>query len=45
MIGLAFDENFNSDVLRALLRHSPGLNLHRARDAGLLSPFEVPPNP
>lgn len=37
MIGLAFDENFNNDVLRGLLRRSPKLNVHRVQDAGLRS--------
>jgi len=35
MIGLAFDENFNNDVLRGLLRRRPELDLIRAQDAGL----------
>lgn len=29
MIGLGFDENFNNDILRALLRRNPGLDLAR----------------
>jgi hypothetical protein len=35
MIALAFDENFNNDVIRGLLRRNPGLNLIRVQDAGL----------
>jgi len=35
MIGLAFDENFNNDILRGLLRRNPGLDLVRIQDAGL----------
>lgn len=37
MIGLAFDENFNNDVLRGLLRRRPGLDVVRVQDAGLSS--------
>jgi len=29
------DENFNNDILRALLRRSPGIDVVRAQDAGL----------
>jgi hypothetical protein len=29
------DENFNNDILRALLRKLPGIDLVRAQDAGL----------
>lgn len=35
MIGLAFDENFNNDILRALLRRNSSLDLVRVQDAGL----------
>ena len=35
MIGLAFDENFNNDVLRGLLRRRPELDVLRVQDAGL----------
>ena len=35
MIGLAFDENFNGDVLRGLLRRSPHLDVVRVQDCGL----------
>lgn len=35
MVGLAFDENFNNDVLRGLLRRSPALDVVRIQDAGL----------
>src|SRR5467141_48781 len=35
MIGLAFDENFNNDVIRGLLRRSPALDVVRVQDAGL----------
>ena len=35
MIGLAFDENFNNDVLRGLLRRNLRLNGVRIQDAGL----------
>lgn len=35
MIGLAFDENFNHDILRGLLRHNPGLDVIRLQEAGL----------
>jgi hypothetical protein len=31
MIGLAFDENFNNDVLRGLLRRRPELDVLRHR--------------
>jgi hypothetical protein len=34
MIGLAFDENFNNDVLRGLLRRNPALDVVRVQDAG-----------
>ncbi|PYJ52686.1 MAG: hypothetical protein DME82_15930 [Verrucomicrobia bacterium] len=36
MIGLAFDENFNNDVVRGLLRRRPGLDIARVGDAGLV---------
>jgi hypothetical protein len=29
------DENFNNDILRALFRKSPGIDIIRAQDAGL----------
>ena len=29
------DENFNNDILRALLRRSPDVDVVRAQDAGL----------
>jgi hypothetical protein len=35
MIGLAFDENFNNDVLRGLIRRDPTLDLVRIQDVGL----------
>jgi hypothetical protein len=35
MIGLAFDENFNHDVIRGLLRRNPALDVVRVWDAGL----------
>src|SRR2546423_3945493 len=35
MIGLAFDENFNNDVVRGLLRRNPELDGLRAQDSGL----------
>jgi hypothetical protein len=35
MIPLAFDENFNNDVLRGLLRRHPQVDLIRVQDAGL----------
>ena len=37
MLPLAFDENFNNDVLRGLLRRNPTLDLARVQDAGLRS--------
>lgn len=35
MIGLAFDENFNHDILRGLLRRNPHLDGIRLQDAKL----------
>ena len=35
MISLAFDENFNNDVIRGLLRRNPALDVMRVSDAGL----------
>ena len=35
MIGLAFDENFNHDLVRGLLRRSPRLDGIRIQDANL----------
>ena len=35
MIGLAFDENFNNDVIRGLVRRNPRLDLVRVQDVGL----------
>ena len=35
MVGLAFDENFNNDILRGMLRRNPALDLARIQDAGL----------
>ncbi len=35
MIGLAFDENFNHDILRGMLRRNAGLDGVRLQDAGL----------
>lgn len=35
MITLAFDENFNNDILRGILRRKPGLNIVLIQDAGL----------
>lgn len=37
MIRLAFDENFNNDVLRGLRRRNPTLDVVRVQDAGLSS--------
>ncbi|HOA62740.1 MAG: DUF5615 family PIN-like protein [Verrucomicrobia bacterium] len=33
MIALAFDENFNNDVVRGLLRRNPALDVVREQDA------------
>jgi hypothetical protein len=35
MVRLAFDENFNNDILRGLLRRRPGLDIVRVQDARL----------
>jgi predicted nuclease of predicted toxin-antitoxin system len=35
MIPLAFDENFNNDVVRGLLRRHPALDAVRIQEAGL----------
>ncbi len=35
MVRLAFDENFNNDVIRGLLRRRPALDIVRIQDAGL----------
>ncbi len=35
MLSLAFDENFNNDILRGLRRQAPKLDLLRVQDAGL----------
>ena len=35
MTALAFDENFNNNVLRGLLRRNPALDIVRIQDAGL----------
>lgn len=35
MLSLAFDENFNNDILRGLKRRAPTLDLLRVQDAGL----------
>ena len=35
MPGLAADENFNNDIIRALLRRRPELDVVRIQDAGL----------
>jgi hypothetical protein len=35
MLSLAFDENFNNDILRGLRRRVPALDCLRAQDAGL----------
>lgn len=37
MVRLAFDENFNNDVVRGLLRRNPALDIVRIQDAGLRS--------
>jgi len=37
MVRLAFDENFNNDVLRGLLRRNPALDIVRVQDADLRS--------
>ena|SRR5437660_63072 len=37
MVPLAFDENFNNDVVRGLLRRNPSLDAARIQDAGLRS--------
>lgn len=34
MLPLAFDENFNNDILRGLRRRAPKLDLARVQDAG-----------
>lgn len=35
MLALAADENFNNDIVRALLRRNPRLDIVRLQDAGL----------
>jgi len=35
MLRLLADENFNNDIVRAVLRRKPNLDLVRAQDAGL----------
>jgi len=35
MLRLAADENFNSDIVRGLLRRKPGLDIVRIQDVGL----------
>jgi len=35
MIGLVFDENFNNDIVRGLLRRNPNLDVVRVQDVGL----------
>lgn len=35
MVSLAFDENFNNNLIRALLRRNPALNIARIQDVGL----------
>lgn len=35
MIRLAFDENFNNDILRGMLRRNPSLDVVRVQDHGL----------
>lgn len=35
MLRLAADENFNNDIVRALLRRKPDLDLMRIHDVGL----------
>jgi hypothetical protein len=35
VLALAADENFNNDILRALLRRRPDLNIVRVQDVGL----------
>jgi hypothetical protein len=37
MARLAFDENFNNDVVRGLLRRKSALDVVRIQDAGLRS--------
>jgi predicted nuclease of predicted toxin-antitoxin system len=37
MTALAFDEDFNNDVVRGLLRRKPALDVVRVQDAGLTS--------
>lgn len=37
MLALAADENFNNDILRALLRRKPDLDIVRIQDIGLQS--------
>ncbi len=37
MTALAFDENFNNDVVRGLVRRKPALDVVRVQDAGLTS--------
>ena len=35
MLRLAADENFNSDIVRGLVRRKPDLDIVRVQDAGL----------
>ena len=35
MIPLGFDENFNQDIVRALVRRNPKFRIMRVQDAGL----------
>src|SRR5437667_5387901 len=36
MLRLAFDENFNNDIIRGLLRRSPELDILRVQEVGLV---------
>jgi len=36
------DENFNNDILRALFRRKPGINIVRAQDVGLTQDEAIP---
>lgn len=37
MTRLLTDEDFNNDILRAVLRHLPGLDVVRAQEVGLMT--------
>lgn len=42
MLRLAADENFNSDIVRGLLRRNPEIDILRIQDAGLLGANDPP---